>query len=55
MKTTEVFLTLDDIVILERLVAGAYLMTRHSVDQKTHTRLGHIADTLAEAAEEIKQ
>jgi hypothetical protein len=52
-RTTEVLLTLEDIVILERLVARAYFMTRHSVDQSYHTHLGHIADTLAEAAEEI--
>jgi hypothetical protein len=51
--TTEVFLTLEDIVILERLVAKAHFMTRHSVDQDYHARLGHIADTLAEAGEEI--
>jgi hypothetical protein len=51
--TTEVFLTLEDITILERLVAREYFMTRNSVDQDYHTQLGHLADTLAEAGEEI--
>jgi hypothetical protein len=55
MKTAEVFLTLDDIVILERLVAKAHFLTKYSIDQNYHTQLGHLADTLAEAAEEIKQ
>lgn len=51
--TTKVFLTLDDIVILEHLVAKAHFLTRNSVDQGYHTKLGHIADTLEQAAEEI--
>jgi hypothetical protein len=54
-RTTEVFLTLEDIVILERLVAKAHFLTNYSIDQDYHTQLGHIADTLAEAAEEMKQ
>jgi len=54
-RTTEVFLTLEDIVMLERLVAKAHFLTKYSIDQDYHTQLGHIADTLAEAAEEIKQ
>jgi hypothetical protein len=52
-KTTEVFLTLEDITILERLVARAYFMTRNAVPHSYHIQLGHLADTLAEAAEEI--
>ena len=51
--TTAVILTLDDIVILERLVAKAHFLTRNSVDQGHHKQLGHIADTLELAAEEI--
>jgi hypothetical protein len=51
--TTEVFLTLEDITILERLVAREYFMTRNSVPHSYHIQLGHLADTLAEAGEEI--
>jgi len=49
-RTTEVFLTLEDIVILERLVAKAHFLTKYSINQDDHTQLGHIADILAEAA-----
>jgi len=48
-KTTEVFLTSQEIALLERIVAKEHFMTRYSVDQSTHTMLGHLADTLAEA------
>jgi hypothetical protein len=50
---TEVFLTLDDRKILERLLSKENLLTRHSIDQSYHTHLGHLADTLSDAAEEI--
>jgi hypothetical protein len=51
--TTEVFLTLEDIKILERLLSKEHFLTRHSIDQSYHTHLAHLADTLADAAEEI--
>jgi hypothetical protein len=51
--TTKVFLTLEDIKILETLLAKEHELTLHSIASAYHTHISRLAYTLAEAAEDL--
>jgi hypothetical protein len=52
--TTMTF-TLEDLDLLERLLAQYYSMSRMSLDQENHIRSGHLIDELQEARKNLLQ